>query len=123
MWIKDIFAKRDDQGDFNNLIEELRSDAASFFGYMRMTQSQFDLLLGEVKSRISKADTNFWKSIELGLKLALTFRFLAAGDSQVSLSYAYRMPKTSVTVAITDVLDALLDCLHEKFLPMRCSVE
>ena len=82
-----------------------------------MTPSQFHYLLNELRSRISKTDTTFRKSIDPGLKLALTLRFLAAGDSQVSLSYAYRVSKSSVTLIIGDVLDALWDCFHKKFLP------
>ena len=43
--IREINKQRLDQGDFNNLVQELRGDEEQFFVYFRMTPRIFDELL------------------------------------------------------------------------------
>ncbi len=51
MWVRPIFAKRRQQGEYHNLLQELRlTDSDSHFAYMRMTKETFDLLLEKVRS-------------------------------------------------------------------------
>jgi len=56
-WIHPVMANRDDQGDCQHLIQELRSDAALFRRYFRLSVEQFDDLLGLLEHRIR---LTFW---------------------------------------------------------------
>jgi hypothetical protein len=48
-WVRPIFSRRRQQGDFHNLIQELRlSDPESYFRYMRMSKERFDDILSKV---------------------------------------------------------------------------
>ena len=59
MWVRPIFARRRQQGEYHNLLQELRlSDPESHFTYMRMTKETFNLLLGKVKVSLSKKYLN-----------------------------------------------------------------
>ena len=50
VWISSIFTKRRQQGEFHNLLQEMRlSDPESHFKYLRMSKEQFDFLLSKVK--------------------------------------------------------------------------
>ena len=52
MWVRPIFARRRQQGEYHNLLQELRlSDPESHFTYMRMTKETFNFLLGKVRSK------------------------------------------------------------------------
>ena len=49
VWIRPIFKKRKEQGDYHNLLQELRlNDTESHFRYLRMSKERFDLLLSMV---------------------------------------------------------------------------
>ena len=49
MWVRPIFKKRREQGEYHNLLQEMRlSDPESHFKYLRMSQFRFDSLLKKV---------------------------------------------------------------------------
>ena len=55
MWVRPIFRRRRQQGEYHHLLQEMRlSDADSHFSYMRMSRETFDVLLGKVRSNCKK---------------------------------------------------------------------
>lgn len=61
-------------------------DPELFKNFIRMTASDFDLLVEMIKPCIEKEDTKFRKSISPTERLAVILRFLATGDSNASLT-------------------------------------
>ena len=52
VWVRPIFGQRQQQGDFHNLLQEMRlCDPNSHFRYIRMSKERFDSLLAEVRCR------------------------------------------------------------------------
>ena len=50
-WVRPIFQRRREQGDYHNLIQEMRlSDPQSHFQYVRMSKERFDSLLAKVST-------------------------------------------------------------------------
>ncbi|XP_072387073.1 uncharacterized protein [Diabrotica undecimpunctata] len=47
------------------------------------------------------------------LKLQITLRFLATGDSYASLEALYRVPKCSISLFLPEVLDAIYEGLQD----------
>ena len=73
-------------GHFYRLMEELRlEDGDSFRNFLNMEPAMFDVLLHRIRPRIAKQYTWYRQAIEPGIKLALTLRHLATGDT----SYTY----------------------------------
>ena len=62
----------------------------------------FRELLMSLTPRLTKANTNCRKALEPGLKLAMTLRFLATGNSFHDLAYAFLLPHN--TTFLTEVL-------------------
>lgn len=56
-------------------------DEGNFKIYLRMCPGLFHEILVRITLRIHKEDPNFKKALRPGLKLAVTLRFLGAGDS------------------------------------------
>ena len=56
------------------------------------------------------------KAITAEESLALTLRFLVTGDSQQSLSFSFRMGKTTVSDIVTETSNAIYQVLKEKYL-------
>ncbi|KAJ8940776.1 hypothetical protein NQ314_010586 [Rhamnusium bicolor] len=89
---------RESQGDWNNLVVELRLDSNRFHNYFRMSVELFDKLVCIVGPSLQKIEHYRKDIIPVG---ALTLRFLASGDSHMSLSYSYRIGKATVSLIIT----------------------
>ena len=65
---------------------------------------------------IAKKDTRFRKPIPPAARLCLTLHYLAYGGSQQSLSFAYRIAKSTISNVIDETCLALWNCLKEKYL-------
>lgn len=80
-----------------------------------MSPERMDHLLSMVGPLISKRDTNFRKAIPAQERLMLTLRFLASGDSQISLTYLFRMGKKTVSRIIGETCIAIHSVLVGKY--------
>ena len=86
-----------------------------------MSPERFEHLLQLTGHKLSKKDTRFRKAIPTAEGLALTLCFLASGDSQKSLSFAFRIGTTTVSNIISETCIAIKEELGTKFLRLpRC---
>lgn len=73
IWVKDIFRKREEQGDFHNLIPEMRlNDHEGYRNFFRMGPDKFDELLSMVGPFLTKEMTYFRRPISAAERLAVT---------------------------------------------------
>ena len=108
VWVRKLLRLRRKKGAFQNFIKELRtSDRESHFRFFRMSPERFDHLLTLVAPFITKEDTNFRKPISAAERLAVTLRFLASGDSQISLNYLFWISTTSLSLIISETWSVL----------------
>lgn len=76
-WIHPILRLKQQQGDWCNLIHEMRLQGdQTFFSYMRMTSIMFDILLAKVGPSIVKMETNWRAPIPAAARLVMTIRFV-----------------------------------------------
>lgn len=116
-WRREWIGKREKEGFCAKLYQELREeDPALYHNFLRMTFAQFDHLLSLVSPHIIKHDTVMRKSIPASERLVLTLRFLATGDSYHSLQYIFRIPPTTTSRIIPEVLDAIYKVLVNGYL-------
>lgn len=76
-----------------------------------MTSAKFDELLELVRGDIQRNDTLMRNAIPAKLKLQVTLRFLATGDSYASLSYLFRIPVCTISLFVPEVLVAISKAL------------
>lgn len=100
------------EDDRDPLSGELRCDG-SVKNFLRMTSSDFEWLIVTIGHQIGKRDTNYRKAITVQERLAVTLRYLATGDSYTSLGYLFKISKSTISLLIPQVLDALIDCFKE----------
>ena len=94
------------------------------FRYIRMSPERFEHLLQLIGPQISKKDTRLRKAIPAAERLALTLRYLASGDSQKSLSFAFRIGTTTVSNTVSETCIAIKETLSVKFLRLpRCPTD
>lgn len=84
--------------------------------FLRMNIADFNNLVEMVSPLIKKVDSNMREPISPGVRLALTLRFLATGDSFMSLQYLFRITQTTISTIIPEVCDALYKVLLPDFM-------
>ena len=70
-------------------------------------------MLGPVAPHFSKKDS---KAIPAAERLMLTMRFLASGDSRVSLSHLFRMGKKRVSHIVSATSEAIIKVLLQDYM-------
>ena len=87
-----------------------------------MSPETFEHLLSLVGPLISKKDTHMREAIGAAERLSMTIHYLAYGDSQQSLSFAYRIARSTVSVIIHDTCAAIWEALSEVYVspPQHC---
>lgn len=81
--------------------------------FLRVSSSQFELLLNLVGKKIAKQDTNWRKPINITERLAVTLRFLATGSSYVSLGDVFKLSDQVISTIIPNVCEALIEGLQK----------
>ena len=81
-----------------------------------MSPKRLEHLLGLVWPLIQKENKNLRKAIPAVERLMLTMRFLASGDSQVSLLYLFRMVKKSVSRIVSETSEEIIQVLLQDYM-------
>ncbi|XP_055522961.1 uncharacterized protein LOC129717141 [Wyeomyia smithii] len=117
VWLSEWITKRATDGFYVKLLSELLTESPRLYkNFIRMSKKDFDYVLKLVGPLISKQGTYMRNSIPAGERLALTLRFLATGDSFMSLRYLFRIPETTISRIIPKVLDAIWKVLKPLYM-------
>ena len=109
-WVRTWIGRRLDFGQYHNVMTELEWEHnGDFTNYMRMDRAMFHELLQRLSLRLMKKNTNCWAALQPGLKLAITLRFLAIGATYHSLSFTFRVPHNTISLFVSEVLQAIVD--------------
>lgn len=100
--------ERRQNGQYYQLVMFMKANNPRlFFNYMRVEPALFDEILERITPRIMGVGNNYRPSIEAGLKLSATLRYLATGDSYASIAYNYRVHYSTVSHIVPDVCEAI----------------
>ena len=123
-WTRPWLLRRPHFGIFEQLLSELQQeDAPSFRNFLRMDVAHFRHVLAQVGPKIARGHTNYRKTLPPELRLALTLRFLATGDSSFSLSYEFRVARNTVSEIIYHTCEGIISAMMEEFLPCPTTPE
>ena len=123
-WVRPWLLRRPLLGQYERLMTELSNeDAASFKNFVRISPAMFRELLARVGPRIAKKDTRLRKALDPGLKLAITLRYLATGDSYKSLMYGFRVASNTICVFVREVCEAIIAEYAEEVIACPTSEE
>ena len=73
-----------------------------------MCPDTYNEILTRLRPHISKKNNRYRKAIPAGLKLCITIRHLASGDSYRSLAYQFRVPHNTISKLVREVCDAFI---------------
>ena len=99
----------------SSLLADLNFQSVSglYKNFTRISPSEFEFLINLFGKKISKKNTAFRKAISVQERLALTLRFLAIGDSYVSLQYLFKISKQAISCIVPEVREALVEKLKD----------
>ncbi|XP_031349654.1 uncharacterized protein LOC116175602 isoform X1 [Photinus pyralis] len=112
-WVRDFLKEEQRylQGASDNLVKEMYShDPEKFFNFFRMTRETFDELLRLVGPKIEKQNV-IRESVHPLIRLQITLRYLASGDSMMSMHYMFRVGKNTVSQIIAETCQVIWDTL------------
>lgn len=123
VWVRDWVRRRNELGCYSKLLRELENEVPQLYkNFLRMNIADFNNLLEIVSPLIKKENSNMREAIPPGERLALTLRFLATGNSFMSLQYLFRIPQTTISTIIPEVCDALYKVLLPDFMKVISSL-
>ena len=108
IWVKPWLQRRNLLGQYERHMAELRDeDIPAFRNFLRVEPAMFNESLNRLGERITKKDTWYRKALDPGLKLAITLRYLATGDSYHSQMYGFRVSHSTISLIVRDVCEAI----------------
>ncbi|XP_072169416.1 putative nuclease HARBI1 [Diadema setosum] len=110
VWVRNWLTLRPEHGAYSQLLDMLRlEDVVSFKNFLRLSPELFAEMRDRLTPRLRKYDTWWRKSLEVGLKLAITLRYVATGDSYHSLMYMFYVPHNSISIIVREVCTAICE--------------
>lgn len=109
MWARPWLMRRPTEGAYDKLMRELeREGEGEFKSFLRVEPNMFHELVARVGPRIQKK-TSGRAPLLPGLKIAVTLRFLATGNSYHSLAYTFRVAHNTISGFVPEVCEAIVD--------------
>lgn len=88
--------------------------STKFQNFCRMSSTDFEYLLHKIAPHVVKMDTNMRECIPAQERLAVTLRYLASGDSFISLSYTFKFSPQTVSRCVQEVCRAIIQELKDE---------
>ncbi|XP_055030232.2 uncharacterized protein [Misgurnus anguillicaudatus] len=117
-WVHPILQQREEQGELQRLIQELKLYHDRFHRYFRMSVGQFESLLTLVAPLLIKSRTNYRKPIDPEQRLAVCLRFLGTGDSYRTIASSFHLGISTVAGIVAQTCKAIWDCLRDEHMPV-----
>lgn len=109
-----IFSFSFSQSMANMFCELLREPSGEFDNFTRMSATDFEYLLDKISPIITKKDTRLREAIPAKVRLAITLRFLATGDSYQSLHFLFKVSNQVISAIVPEVCGAICEVLQDE---------
>ena len=117
VWTREWIKRREELGAYHTLFRELAAEDTLGFGeYMRIPHAKFLELVEVVRPLLTKQETHMRTSIAPNERLALAIRYLATGETFQSLSFQFRIGKSTVSQILMEVCGAIYQVLGRQHL-------
>nr|CAH7762571.1 unnamed protein product [Callosobruchus chinensis] len=111
-WVRPFLQRRKEET--NRFLEELKIYPLSGFkNFTRISCEDFEFLINAIGPVIAGQGTNYRKCVPAAIRLAITLRYLATGDSFANLMYLFNVSKELIARIVPEVCKALIGVLNE----------
>ena len=124
VWVRPYLRRRIEKGQYENLMRELAcEDPMLYTNFLRVGQDIFDDIVQRVRPLIEKQRTWWREPLDVGLRVAITLRFLATGNSYKSLGYAFRVAHNTISLLVPETCRAIIAAYGDEVLQMPNTYE
>lgn len=114
-WVRRWITLRPEHGAYANLMQLMREeDVNGFKNFTRLTPAMFTDMVQRLTPRLQKHNTWYREALPVGLKVAITLRYMATGDSYHSLMYLFYVPHNTISLLVLDVCQAIYEVYGEE---------
>jgi hypothetical protein len=108
VWVKPWLLRKPLYGHYENLMPDLiLEDVSGYRNFMRLDPDTFQEILAKMGPKIQNENTFWRRAMEPGIKLAITLRYLATGNSYKSLQYGFRVVHSTISILVIEVCEAI----------------
>ncbi|CAH2009766.1 unnamed protein product [Acanthoscelides obtectus] len=119
-WVTQIHLSRTSLSMQSQLGELIAEPSGEFKKFTRMSTTDFEFLLNKISPLISKKDTQLRKAVPTRMRLAITLRYLATGDSFQSLHFLFNVSPQLISTIVPEVCKALNQVLRKEIqIPLK----
>jgi len=116
LWVKNYLKTRN-----FGIIDDLQLDEDILFkNFTRISRSNFYSILQIIELEIEKQNTRFREPVPAKIRLLITLRYLATGDSFSSLMYLFKVSKPFISTMLPTVLKAIVNSLQNYIKVSKC---
>lgn len=110
VWVWPYLQRRLEYGHYDNLMQELAQESPLLYkNFTRIDRQLFDEIVERVTPHIQKKQTWWRKPIPPGLRVAVTLRFLATGETYKSLQYSFRVAHNTISKIVPETCRAIIE--------------
>ncbi|XP_050551874.1 uncharacterized protein LOC126911057 [Spodoptera frugiperda] len=113
-WMVTMHRNRSRSTMENQLAELMVEPSGQFNNFTRMSIIDFEYLLQQIAPFITKKNTPKREAIPAKIRLAITLRFLATGDSFESLHFLFKVSSSIISRIVPEVCIALNQVLKDQ---------
>ena len=107
-WTRKWLLRRKHQGFYDNLMQELRLETPKLYNnFLRLNYEAFEEILIRIRPSIQKMNTNMREVIKPEIRLAVTLRYLATGETFASLAYQFRVSFQRIRIIVPETCEAI----------------
>ena len=108
--------RRELYGQYEHLMREIKEeDPKAFQIFQRLTPTVWNELYEKVAPRLQRKVTPMRDPISPGLRLAITLRFLASGDSYRTHMFGFRVADNTICGIVPETCKAIHEVLAEEY--------
>ena len=117
VWVHPFLQRRLEHGHYDNLMQELAKETPELFrNFTRTSENLFNEIVEKVTPHIEREETYFRKPLPAGLRVAITLRFLATGDTYISLQYNFRVSHSAISRLVPETCKAIAKVYSEELM-------
>ena len=116
-WVRPYLRRRLAHGHYANLMRELSLETPDLYrNFMCLDEPLFYEIVEKVRPYIQKEVTSLRQPLEVGLRVAITLRFMATGDSYKSLGYGFRVAHNTISLIVPETCRAIIAAYADEVL-------
>ena len=124
VWVRPHLKRRRLQGHYDNLMQELAAeDPILYRNFIRLKKDLFNEIVERVRPYLERKESNFREPLDVGIQVAITLRFLATGDTYISIGYAFRVAPNTISKVIPATCRAIVASYGDEVIQLPATPE